>query len=87
MKKSFIAKIAVLATAILTIAAWTYANSYKLPEPPQFPNIPEAELTQQGQTVSVAEYELKRAALYDRKDRFNEYFENRASSNRCTYQT
>jgi len=65
MKKSFIAKIAVLATVILTIAAWTYANSYKLPEPPQFPNIPEAELTQQGQTVSVAEYELKRAALYD----------------------
>jgi hypothetical protein len=65
MKKSFIAKIAVLATAILTIAVWTYAHAYKLPEPPQFPNIPEAELMEQGQTVTVAEYELKRAAVYD----------------------
>ena len=32
MKKSFIAKIAVLAAAILTIAVWTYAHAYELPE-------------------------------------------------------
>ena len=34
MKKSFIAKATLLATTVVAIAAWTYANTYKLPEPP-----------------------------------------------------
>lgn len=63
MKKKTFAKVAVLATAILTIAAWTYAHAYKLPEPPQFTNIPETELT--ASKFNVCEYERVRANLYD----------------------
>lgn len=65
MKKSFIAKIAVLATAILTIGVWAYSQSNRLPDPPKMPLLPESEMMRQGQTVTVAEYELKRAAVYD----------------------
>ena len=61
MKKNFIAKIAVLAAAIVAIAVWVYAHSYKVSEPPKF----ETEFVQEGETVSVEEYELKRAVLYD----------------------
>lgn len=63
MKKKTIAKIAVLATAILTLAVWTYAHAYKLPEPPKFPNIPETELC--ANRFNVCEYERVRADLYD----------------------
>ena len=67
MKKT-IAKIAVLAAAILTIGVWTYANSYKLPPAPQFAEtqaIPEDEIANAGKFINVAEYEKVRANLYD----------------------
>ena len=67
MKKT-IAKIAVLAAAILTIGVWTYANSYKLPPAPQFAEtkaIPEDKIAHAGKFISVDEYELVRANLYD----------------------
>ena len=67
MKKT-IAKIAVLAAAILTIGVWTYANSYELPPAPQFAEtkaIPEDEIAHAGKFISVDEYGLVRANLYD----------------------
>lgn len=58
MKKSFFAKIAVMAAVILTVTVWTYAH--------QSPNIPEDELTNGNyQYINIAEYEQKRAELYD----------------------
>lgn len=67
MKKT-IAKIAVLAAAILTIGVWAYAHSYKLPPAPQFAEtqaIQEDEIANAGKFINVDEYEAVRANLYD----------------------
>jgi len=65
MKKQTFAKIAVLAAFCIGLGTFIYANSYKLPEPPKFPNIPEVELQQAPRFIDVAEYEKVRANLYD----------------------
>ena len=65
MKKQTFAKIAVLAAFVIGLGTFIYANSYKLPDPPKFPNIPEAELQQAPRFIDVAEYEQARANLYD----------------------
>ncbi len=62
MKKQTLAKIAVLTAFVIGFGGFICSKQYKMPEPPQFNNIPEKELKQ---SVNVDEYEAKRARLYD----------------------